>query len=145
MQKETCCGVIPLKKKGRSWWVFLIKHRSGDYWSFPKGHVENGESHQETARRELHEETSLEVVSWMQAPPLKERYIFERGDDTIEKTVFYFLAEVSGEASFQSSEVIEGKWVEVSLAETESTFPESKALCRKVEKWLQAKEDNARR
>ena len=38
--------------------LHLIKH---DYWSFPKGHCEEGESAEETAKRELLEETGLKI------------------------------------------------------------------------------------
>lgn len=145
VQKETCCGVIPLQKKGQAWWVFLIQHRAGGYWSFPKGHVENGESYQETASRELHEETALKVKAWLEAPILQERYVFERGQDKIDKTVYYFLAEVEGNACCASPELLEGKWVMASEAEAAATFPEAKTLCRKVEKWLMTYEHQAGR
>lgn len=38
--------------------LHLIKH---DYWSFPKGHCEEGESAQDSAKRELFEETGLNI------------------------------------------------------------------------------------
>ena len=31
-------GIIPLKKEGTSWRVFIIRHIKGDHWGFPKGH-----------------------------------------------------------------------------------------------------------
>jgi len=40
--------------------VLLIRDRNG-YWVFPKGHVEPGESPEETARREVAEETGVEA------------------------------------------------------------------------------------
>ncbi|HJC24420.1 MAG TPA: NUDIX domain-containing protein [Candidatus Eisenbergiella merdavium] len=47
-------AVILAKTEGK--WVFC-RHRERDTWEVPGGHRENGEDIQETARRELREET----------------------------------------------------------------------------------------
>jgi len=55
-------GVIPIfrKVKGSEGYRFLlVKHAQADYWGFPKGHQEIGESDVETALRELAEETGI--------------------------------------------------------------------------------------
>ena len=31
-------GIIPLKKEGAAWSVFIIRHANGNHWGFPKGH-----------------------------------------------------------------------------------------------------------
>ncbi len=40
-------------------WVF-VRHRDRDTWEIPGGHRENGENIDETAKRELFEETGAE-------------------------------------------------------------------------------------
>ena len=39
----------------------MVKGRRSGKWSFPKGHLESGESSLECARRELYEETGLHL------------------------------------------------------------------------------------
>lgn len=38
----------------------LVREKNG-FWGFPKGHMERGETEQETAGREIKEETALEM------------------------------------------------------------------------------------
>ena len=70
--QELCSGVIPLRSKGKSFQVLLVRHRSGDYWGFPKGHISPNEDRQSAAKRELFEETGLSVIELYDLPPLEE-------------------------------------------------------------------------
>ena len=56
MVKEKSCGIIVFDEDK----VLLIKHNGG-HISFPKGHVEDGETSKETAIRETFEETGIEA------------------------------------------------------------------------------------
>ncbi len=129
MKKDYSYGVIPLKKEKDRWVCFLIQHRNGRYWGFPKGHAEGKETPQETASRELTEETNLKVQHWIPIGPFEEQYQFKYQEQLIDKTVFYFVAMVSSEVKIQSDEIIAGKWVEIeqvgqflSYASTQVTF-----------------------
>ena len=54
--KEKSCGAIVFN--GNS--VLIIEQFQG-FYSFPKGHVEKGETEQETAIREVKEETNIDI------------------------------------------------------------------------------------
>ena len=56
MVKEKSCGIVVFDEDK----VLLIKHNGG-HISFPKGHVEEGETSKETAIRETFEETGIEA------------------------------------------------------------------------------------
>ena len=56
MVKERSCGIVVFDEDK----VLLIKHNGG-HISFPKGHVEDGETSKETAIRETFEETGIEA------------------------------------------------------------------------------------
>lgn len=132
MKYEISYGIIPLIKKESEWYVLLICHKQGGFWAFPKGHAEKGEKPQETAARELCEETGLMIKQILKEETLKESYVFTRGSDRVSKTVFYFVAEVYGTLKLQASEVWDAKWVKLTEASQVVTFPESQNLIKEV-------------
>ncbi len=58
--RERSCGAIVFEEMDGALHVLMIQHRAG-HWSFPKGHMEQGESEHETAIREVAEETGVEI------------------------------------------------------------------------------------
>lgn len=74
MQHEKSCGAIVYRKSHGNTEILLIKHINSGHWSFPKGHMEAGETEIETAIREIKEETSVDVMI----------------DPTFRETVSYF-------------------------------------------------------
>ena len=58
--QERSCGAIVFCPYPEGDRVLLVQHKPG-HWSFPKGHVEEGESDQETAIREVFEETGIRI------------------------------------------------------------------------------------
>ncbi len=59
MKYEKSCGTIIFNQDNL---VLLIADLDGN-WGFPKGHVKEGESEEETALRETKEETNLDVIT----------------------------------------------------------------------------------
>jgi bis(5'-nucleosidyl)-tetraphosphatase len=136
MKKETSFGIIPLKLVEGEWHVLLISHSKGGFWSFPKGHAEPHEIPQESAVRELFEETGLHVVRYLSTHNLQENYQFSRHGQTIKKTVNYFIAEVDGVLNLQVGEVNDAIWVKLAEAHNKLTFPESRFVCRRVQELI---------
>jgi bis(5'-nucleosidyl)-tetraphosphatase len=126
-------GIIPLKynHSSKEWDVLLVLHQSG-YWAFPKGHADPGESPQETAARELKEETGLSIDRFISDEALKENYSFFIRKKQIFKTVLYFLASVNGDVVIQETEISASCWLPLRLAAGRVTFPEGKHLCSKA-------------
>lgn len=131
--QETAYGIIPLSKQEESWEVFLIKHVRGEYWGFPKGHVDNDDIHpEETAERELKEETGLKIIESFDIDPLFEKYQFTRDEKPIEKSVYYFLASVTREFTLEKKEVLDGKWLKINEVMEYMRFDEGKILIQKL-------------
>ena len=61
MKKEKSCGAVIYKVENETILYYLIKQNKG-HVSFPKGHVEENETEEETAIREIKEETNIEVL-----------------------------------------------------------------------------------
>ena len=59
--KEKSCGAIVYKKE-KDELKFLLVNQSNGHYSFPKGHMEEGETELETTIREIKEETNLDVT-----------------------------------------------------------------------------------
>ena len=75
MRYEKSCGAVVFRKEA-GWNVLLIRHIKGRHISFPKGHVEQGETESKTAEREVFEETGLEVVETQYLFSLPNTYLY---------------------------------------------------------------------
>ncbi len=135
-RQDESFGVVPLQKENSSWQVFLIKHKHGRYWGFPKGHAEAGETPQATAARELKEETNLDIIQFLTSEPLMERYSFVLNGSRIYKRVHYFIAEVSGSVVLQKHEISDGLWLPIPAALQKLTHPEGKTILAQVSAFL---------
>ena len=60
MNKEKSCGAVIFTRDEEDLKFVLIKNLEGSY-GFPKGHVEDNETEEETALREVKEEVGLDV------------------------------------------------------------------------------------
>ena len=129
---EKSYGIIPLRKENGKWQVLLVNHVKGNYWGFPKGHANPAETNKETAQRELFEETGLSVKRFFIVESLYERYDFYRGDQHIDKEVFYFPAEADGDIHLQTGETQSSLWIDVDKAEAKISFPQSKTLAKQL-------------
>lgn len=100
------CGVIPYRvRQGKR--EYLVLMQTNGSWSFPKGHMEPGETEEETALRELREETGLTALVTLDTGVLLEYPLFPYG----RKQVILFLCEVCGEVTPQETEIMDYRWV----------------------------------
>lgn len=70
----------------------LVHHASGGHWDHPKGHAEPGEEPLDTARREIGEESGIEI-EFVEGFSIEEKWILPNGKP---KAVIYFLARKTG-------------------------------------------------
>jgi 8-oxo-dGTP pyrophosphatase MutT (NUDIX family) len=103
------------------------RERDGRTWTLPKGTPKRDESTEETALREVAEETGLEVR--ITAPLDSIQYVFVQSGRRIHKTVHYFLMEpIGGDLSRHDHEFDQVRWVGFDEAAQVLTFETERAL-----------------
>jgi 8-oxo-dGTP pyrophosphatase MutT (NUDIX family) len=103
------------------------RDRDGDAWTLPKGTPSDSETVEETALREVAEETGLEVR--ISAPVGAIEYFFTERGTRIHKTVHYFLMEaVGGSLDQHDHEFDEVHWVPIGEARSLLSYPTERQL-----------------
>jgi 8-oxo-dGTP pyrophosphatase MutT (NUDIX family) len=89
-------GIVVRYESGAPWLVVgsRRRERDGRTWTLPKGTPNAGESREETAVREVEEETGLKVR--ISGPLDSIEYTFVQSGRRIHKTVHYFLMDPVG-------------------------------------------------
>jgi 8-oxo-dGTP pyrophosphatase MutT (NUDIX family) len=101
--------------------------RDGVTWSLPKGTPNPGETLEETALREVTEETGLEVR--IIEPLSAIEYVFVQDGVRIRKTVHYFLMQpVGGDLTLHDTEFDLVRWVPFDEAGGLLSFPTEREL-----------------
>ena len=133
MNYEKSCGAIVYRRFHGNTEILLIRHIKSGYWSFPKGHVENGETEVETATREIKEETNIEVLI---DSGFRETVSFSPRRDT-SKTVVYFVAKaLNNDTKPQLEEISEIRWVEIGQAASHLTYDNDKLIVNKAKAFI---------
>ena len=120
MKYEKSCGAVVIEDNK----VLLVKHNIG-HWGFPKGHVEGNETEKETAKREVKEETNIEITI-ISDNRYKITYSPKKG---IEKDVIFFIARANSKDIYpQEIEISEVKFVNYESAKKLITYDEERKV-----------------
>lgn len=133
MRHEKSCGAVVFSQFDGAWHVLLIRHEHGRHISFPKGHVEAGESERQTAEREILEETGVRVN--VDTGFRAENRYMARPD--VEKLVVFFIAVAEEQTPIaQEGEVAVAEWVEAGEAISRLTYEQDRRILRRAQKYL---------
>lgn len=110
---QKSCGVVPYRMVNGKPEFLLLFQRFSKTWSFPKGHMEPGESEAQTALRELKEESGLDAT----LISLSRISIEYNISPLICKQVVLFLGQVQGKTELQEQEILKHQWVKESQLE----------------------------
>ena len=120
--------------------VLLVRNRKSEYvddpksfWGFPKGHMEEGETPKDAAKREVSEETGFIVELSDEKPLAESRYEILVNKEKVKKTVWFFKMNVVKAFDSEPDDEIE----EVALVDYETainliTHPEDKKILKYV-------------
>lgn len=94
--REPTAGGIVFRRDGNGQIEILLIQDAKDRWTIPKGHIEEGETAQQTARREIGEEAGLKNVdihSWLG----KIHFRYRRVDKLVLMTTQIYLVKALGD------------------------------------------------
>jgi len=137
MKWEKSCGAIVYRYAGDILMVLILKHRHGGHWSFPKGHVEQGETEEETALREVFEETGVHIEI---QPDFHFAVEYSPKPGTMKKVVYFLGKALNTELVMQEEEIRELKWVPIKDAYNLVTFDNDRMLISKASKSITGSE-----
>ena len=131
VKKEFSSGGVVVRKAGGHFRVLLIKDGYG-HWTWPKGHIDRGESSEEAALREIAEETGISEASILSKIG-KTQYYHRIKKELIFKTVFLYLVETSQNRVTPLESEIEGvRWFAPKAALKKIEYEGSRRLLKKA-------------
>lgn len=135
MKFEFSAGGIVCKKESNEVFILVSQHSQHHGWIFPKGligdHVK-GEKKEETAVREVKEETGIQAEIIKALAPVT--YWYQMNNEKIKKTVYYFLMKfVSGDFKNRDMEMEKVEWLSFDEVEKRLTYRSDKKA------WQEAK------
>ena len=123
MKNEKSCGAIVLDEDK----VLVIKHNAG-HVGFPKGHIEGTETEEETAIREVKEETGIDIKV-----DTNYRYTlnYSPKEGVLKEVVFFKGEKIGGEIKPQIEEVQEVSFVPMNKVLDMIDFEDVKEMYKK--------------
>jgi uncharacterized protein involved in tolerance to divalent cations/8-oxo-dGTP pyrophosphatase MutT (NUDIX family) len=143
--KEVSAGGVIYRKNGGEIEIALIHVRNR--WGLPKGHVEEGESIEATALREVREETGLEGKVVRKLGDIRYSYrdkTKKGGPVRIYKRVYFFLLQYTkGDVQAQDHEVDETRWFPIEEAIKNLKFATERTMVHRAWNALTAESGQA--
>ena len=126
---EKSCGAIVIYKKDDRCKILLVRNHNGRNYSFPKGHVELGETEEETAIREVREETGLDITI---IPTFREVADYCPFGKIRKRVVFFMAQTMSDKVHIQQEEIDSFIWVDLEEAHHRCTYDNDLRVIRKA-------------
>jgi len=136
MAESTSSGVIPFRTTRGKREYLVLKGRTGD-WEFPKGTIEEDEELQQTALRELEEETGISEVKLLNGFREDYSYVFQSRGETIHKTVHLFIGHSFQASANLSKEHSDHQWRTYEQARNTLTHDATKEILGMAHEFLE--------
>jgi 8-oxo-dGTP pyrophosphatase MutT (NUDIX family) len=124
-------GLVVDTETGQAAVIGRLDRRGRLLWSLPKGHVEDGETMEQAAIREVAEETGIDSAVVAALGSID--YWFVAEDRRVHKTVHHFLLRaVGGELSDADVEVTEVAWVPLADLPARLAYADERRLVQRA-------------
>ncbi|MFA5022479.1 MAG: NUDIX domain-containing protein [Patescibacteria group bacterium] len=140
MLRQKTIGIVIFRRQEKMI-KYLLLHHEGEYWNFPKGRGEGLETEQDTALRELQEETGITEVKIIEGFKEEYDYDFEREieggvSETFYKKAIFFLGEVKTSEVRISDEHLDFGWCDYDIALKRLFFQNGQDILKKAHQFL---------
>lgn len=133
MEFEKSCGAVIYRRIDENIEFLCISHRNDGHWGFPKGHVEKNESEEQTAVREVSEESGL-MVALIEGFRVSVEYLVKK--ETMKEVVF-FLAEAGNQTvNIEVDEIADYKWLNFQHTKQLLSYKSSKEVLDKANQFI---------
>ncbi|MDO8428004.1 MAG: bis(5'-nucleosyl)-tetraphosphatase [Candidatus Diapherotrites archaeon] len=141
MIKEKSAGILIFFLDAQQTPQYLLLHYPLGHWDFPKGHVEQNETLEETALRELEEETGISKnqIAIISGFEQSLSYSYNHSGKKFFKEVTFFLAKTQTQTVKISREHINFTWLPFELAYSKLTYENAKNILEKAHIFLKQK------
>ena len=130
---ERSCGAIVYRIINGEVRFLLIKNRCANHWSFSKGHMERNETPEQTAAREVLEETGIHI-GILPGFAYKSEYTV---NGKVEKSVTIFLACTQDtQTIIQKEEIEDYLWLDYTRAMSTLRFVNDKTMLKNAKQYL---------
>ena len=133
MIEERSSGAV-LFNETNSGKIFLLLNYPSGHWDFVKGNIEKGETLQQTAIREIREETGITDVEFIDDFEDKIEYNYYRAGDLVHKEVIFFLAKTKTNDVKISHEHLGFVWLSFDDTLKKLTYDNAKKTMEKIKK-----------
>jgi len=141
MPKEQSAGAVIFRIENKEPYYLLLHYPTEprikkEYWDFPKGHPEKGETQKQAAAREVAEETGLKEITFASGFQESIQYYFSVKGKTVFKTVVFFLAETKKKEIKISFEHTGFIWLPFAQAMEKLKFANARRILRAAHRYL---------
>ena len=133
MKFEKSCGAIIYRRIDGELEFLSISNRGDGHWGFPKGHIEKNESEEETAIREVNEETGLQVNLIF---GFRESVEYLVKQDTKKEVVFFLAQNNEQVVCIQLDEIKDYKWANFQDSKQLLDYESSKVVLEKAYEFI---------
>src|SRR5581483_189301 len=143
MKFEFSAGGIVFKKNGEELEILVCQHSQHNEWVFPKGIIgdkKKGKKKEDTAIREVEEETGVKGEIIKPVEPISYWYVFE--GVKIKKTVYYFIMKaVGGDITKHDMEMENVEWLPKDKVLERLTYKSDKEIWEKSKELVESVSD----
>ena len=130
MDETSAGGLIVDHESGAAAVIGRLDRRGRLLWSLPKGHIEEGETAEQAAVREVEEETG--IIGCVVAPLGTIDFWFVAEDRRVHKTVHHYLLRATGgELTIENDpdkEAVDVAWVPIQELARKLSFPNERRI-----------------
>ncbi|MEK7124556.1 MAG: NUDIX domain-containing protein [Patescibacteria group bacterium] len=148
MPQEKSAGAIIYRMISGEPYYLLLHYPSG-HWEFAKGHIEKGESNEQTVKREIEEETGIKDIEIIPGFKDYSKYFFRKNYGLegeakkkapwVFKLVVFYLAKTGSDDVKISKEHKGFAWLPFDAALKRLTYKNAKELLKKANDYVISK------